>query len=105
MVLFLSFNNKSFTRSRATSQMCEKYYMSSADHEAQIEVFYLPSYSPELNPDEYLNGNLKTFVHSGEPIRDHKDLESKTRAFMKTLIKRPAQVRNYFKHPKVAYAA
>jgi len=24
---------------------------------------------------------------------------------MKTLIKRPAQVRNYFKHPKVAYAA
>ena len=24
-----------------------------------IEVFYLPSYSPELNPDEYLNGNLK----------------------------------------------
>ena len=76
-----------------------------ADHEAQIEVFYLPSYSPELNPDEYLNGNLKTFVHSGEPIRDHKDLESKTRSFMKTLIKRPAQVRNYFKHPKVAYAA
>jgi len=25
-----------------------------------IEVFYLPSYSPELNPDEYLNGDLKT---------------------------------------------
>lgn len=76
-----------------------------ADHEAQIEVFYLPSYSPDLNPDEYLNGNLKTAVHSGEPIRDHKDLESKARSFMKTLIKRPAHVRNYFKHPKVAYAA
>ncbi len=24
----------------------------------RIEVHYLPSYSPELNPDEYLNGDL-----------------------------------------------
>ena len=31
----------------------------------KIEVFYLPSYSPELNPDEYLNGDLKGRVHSG----------------------------------------
>jgi hypothetical protein len=38
-------------------------------------------------------------------IRDHKNLESKTRSFMKTLIKRPADFRNYFKHPKAAYAA
>ena len=29
-------------------------------HKEQIAAFYLPSYSPELNPDEYLNGNLKT---------------------------------------------
>jgi hypothetical protein len=28
-------------------------------HKDQIEVFYLPSYSPERNPDEYLNGDLK----------------------------------------------
>ena len=28
-----------------------------AKHSEQIEVFYLPSYSPELNPDEYLNGD------------------------------------------------
>jgi transposase len=25
----------------------------------KIEIFYLPSYSPELNPDEYFNGTLK----------------------------------------------
>jgi transposase len=30
-----------------------------AGRTAQIEVFYLPAYSPEYNPDEYLNGNLK----------------------------------------------
>jgi len=39
-----------------------------------IEVFYLPSYSPELNPDEYLNGDLKQRVRSGIPGRSEKDL-------------------------------
>jgi len=75
------------------------------EHREQIEVFHLPSYSPELNPDEYLNGNLKTKVHSGKPVRNREDLEKKTRSFMRTLLKRPGHVRSYFKHHKVAYAA
>ena len=75
------------------------------EHKEQIEVFYLPSYSPELNPDEYLNSNLKTKVHSGAPVRNQEDLEIKTRSFMRTLLKRPAHVRNFFKHPAVDYAA
>ena len=75
------------------------------EHQEQIEVFHLPSYSPELNPDECLNGNLKNKAHSGKPVRNREDLEKKTRSFMRTLLKRPAHVKNYFKHPKVAYAA
>jgi transposase len=75
------------------------------EHREQIEIFHLPSYSPELNPDEYLNGNLKTKVHSGKPVRNQADLEKKTRSFMRTLLKRPAHVRSYFKHHKVTYAA
>lgn len=70
-----------------------------------IEVFYLPSYSPELNPDEYLNGDLKQRIRSGIPARSVKDITRKTRSFMKTLQKRPHHVMNYFRHPKVAYAA
>ncbi len=31
-----------------------------ADNERKIQVFYLPSYSPELNPDELLNADLET---------------------------------------------
>jgi len=96
--VFLVLDNLRVHHSKIVKQWLE-------DHKEQIEVFYLPSYSPDLNPDEYLNGNLKTAVHSGKPIRDQKDLESKTRSFMKTLIKRPAHVCTYFKHPKVAYAA
>jgi len=75
------------------------------EHREQIEVFHFPSYSPELNPDEYLNGNLKIKVHSGTPIRNQGDLEKKTRSFMRMLLKRPVHVRNFFKYPKIAYAA
>jgi len=74
-----------------------------ANH-GKIEVFYLPPYAPEHNPDEYLNGDLKQRIRSGLPTRSQNDLIKKTRSFMKTVQKRPQHVKNYFKHPKVAYA-
>ena len=40
----------------------------SKHHEA-IEVFYLPSYSPELNPDEMANADLKQAVTKLAPAR------------------------------------
>jgi transposase len=40
-----------------------------AGREAEIEVFYLPPYSPELNPDEGLNGDLKQAVTRKAPAR------------------------------------
>ena len=71
----------------------------------QIEVFFLPPYAPEYNPDEYLNGNLKQRIRSGLPSKSQKALETKTRSFMKTLQRRPEHVKNYFNHPLVRYAA
>ncbi|MBN4054592.1 IS630 family transposase [Nitrospira defluvii] len=74
-------------------------------HPKEIEVFYLPSYSPELNPDEYLNGDLKAGVHSRPPSRSQADLIKKLRSHMIKLQKLPQRVSNYFKHPKISYAA
>ena len=76
-----------------------------SEHQDQIEVFYLPPYTPEHNPDEYLNGNLKQRIRSGLPARNSDDLAKKTRSFMKTLQRRPDHVKGYFKHPLVRYAA
>ena len=45
----------------------------------QIELFFLPSYSPELNPDEYLNGDLKKRIRSGVPARSEKELKTKNK--------------------------
>lgn len=41
-------------------------------HKDKIEVFYLPSYSPELNPNEYLNNSLKGRAHSGERAKEQR---------------------------------
>lgn len=76
-----------------------------ARNEDDIEVFYLPSYSPELNPDEYLNCDLKTGIRSSSPARNQKDLKSKAVSHMRMLLKSPSRVKSYFKHPKIKYAA
>lgn len=74
-------------------------------HKKMIEVFYLPSYSPELNPDEYLNCDFKMGVHSGKPARDKSQLKSKAHKHMKMLQRKPARVKKYFEHEKIRYAA
>jgi len=73
-------------------------------HKDTIIVFYLPSYSPEMNPDKYLHGDLKTRVHSGTLAATESDLKHKTQSFMRMLVKRPYRVRSYFRHPMAAYA-
>jgi len=75
------------------------------DHTEEIEVFYLPAYSPELNPDEYLNCDLKQGVHSGQPARSKDQLKKKVSTHMRMLQKKPARVRKYFQHPRIKYAA
>ena len=70
----------------------------------KIEVFYLPSYSPELNPDEYLNCDLKAGVHSQVPARTKSDLKAKTISHLRMLQKKPSRVRKYFENKNIAYA-
>lgn len=74
-------------------------------HENEIELFFLPSYSPELNPDEYLNCDLKAGVHSGTPARTKIDLKKKAVSHLRKLQKLPERVKSYFRHPKISYAA
>ena len=73
------------------------------EHKSQIEVFYTSPYSPEINPDEYLNHNLKQSVHSGKLPFNKKDLKAKTHSFMRTLQKHPDRVKNLFCHKNLRY--
>ena len=71
----------------------------------KIELFFLPSYSPELNPDEYLNCDLKAGVHSGVPARTKDQLGKKAISHLRMLQKKPKRVKKYFEHHKIAYAS
>jgi len=74
-------------------------------HNNEIEVFYLPSYSPELNPDEYLNCDLKSGIRTAAPARNKSDLKGKVLGHMRMLQKKPERVAKYFHHPAIKYAA
>lgn len=76
-----------------------------AEHAEEIELFYLPSYSPELNPDECLNADLKDAVTRRAPARSKKQLKDAAIGHMRKLQKSPARVRKYFQHRPVRYAA
>ncbi len=45
--------------------------------EDKIELFFLPSYSPELNPDEYLNCDLKAKINTDKAGKKERRNESK----------------------------
>lgn len=74
-------------------------------HRAKIEVFYLPAYSPELNPEEGLNADLKQVVTRQAPARSKQQLKRATVRHMRRLSKSPARVRSYFSPKSVLYAA
>ena len=96
--VYLILDNLKVHHSNVVGEWLEK-------HKDKIEVFYLPSYSPELNPDEYLNNSLKGRVHSGERAQNAKQLESKARKHMRHLQSHRNKVKMFFEHPCAAYAA
>lgn len=51
----------------------------------QIEVFFLRSSSPELNPDEYLNADLKARLSAAEPVRDAAHLKRKVISHLRSI--------------------
>ena len=73
--------------------------------EAEIEVFHLPGYSPELNPDEGINGDLKQAVTRQEPARSKAQLKRAVVGHMRKLSKLPDRVRSFFGHRTFRYAA
>lgn len=71
----------------------------------RIAVFYLPRRAPELNPDEYLNNDLKGSVNEEGLPNSKAQLQSRIQRWMRIVFHWPARVANYFKHPDVQYAS
>ncbi|HWU40365.1 MAG TPA: IS630 family transposase [Candidatus Acidoferrum sp.] len=96
--VFLSVDHLSVHEAAAVDQWL-------ADKTDRIEVFCLPKYAPERNPDEYLNCDLKANINTDGLPKDRQELQGKLRRFMHRLAKLPARIASYFEHKYIEYAA
>ena len=76
-----------------------------AERADQIELFYLPSYSPQLNPEERLNADLKQEMGRRVPVRTKARLREAANEHMAMLDRTPERVIAYFQDRRVRYAA
>jgi transposase len=76
-----------------------------ADKTDRIEVFSLPKYAPERNPEEYLNCDIKANINTDGLPKDREELQGKLQRFMRKLANLPARIASYFEHKYIAYAA
>ncbi len=74
-------------------------------HRHAIELFYLPAYAPEHNPDEYLNNDVKQKLRQKPQPGSKDELVASTRTVLRAIQRSPVRIRSYFRPDPVKYAA
>jgi transposase len=82
--------------------MVRKYVETVSD---QLRLFFLPSYSPELNPDELVWNDLKNNVIGRMPITIKSEMKRSILSHLRSLQKLPQRIPSFFLAPTTAYAA
>ena len=67
-----------------------------AEHRGRLRVYRLPTYAPELNPDEWLWAWLKQHALRGLCPPDLTALRASIRQAMRRLRRRPKVIRSFF---------
>jgi len=75
------------------------------ERKGQIQLFHLPAYSPELNPDEMLNQDVKTNAVRRKPAATQGGMVRNLRGYLRSRQRQPELVKRYFHAPTVRYAA
>lgn len=96
--VYLIVDRHSVHKSREIKEWLEK-------RRNRIRMFFLPSYSPDLNPDEMLNNDVKSNAVGRRRARDLNDMMKDVRGYLRGTQKCPDIVRNYFSKDTVRYAA
>lgn len=76
-----------------------------AERNHRLEIHYLPGYSPELNPDELVNQDVKSNAVGRRRPGSKAEMIKTVRAYLRSTQRQPQIVRNYFKGKHVSYAA
>jgi transposase len=70
-----------------------------------LQLFYLPPYSPDRNPDELVWKHLKADTVGRTSITSLADFKDKVKASMISLQRNPQKIRSFFQKPSLKYAA
>lgn len=73
--------------------------------DGQMELHHLPGYSPELNPDEYLNQDVKSNAVGKSRPSTQTEMISNVRGYLRSTQRTKGAVAKYFNAEKVRYAA
>jgi hypothetical protein len=71
----------------------------------RLRLFFLPTYSPDRNPDELVWKHLKADTVGCMTITDKADFKAKVRASMRQLQNDPEKMRSFYQKPSLKYAA
>ncbi|MBX7128876.1 MAG: IS630 family transposase [Flavobacteriales bacterium] len=74
-------------------------------HKERIEIFYLPSYFPEINPVEVAKADLKREMGDKPPAQNEEQMVRAILAHYHNVQRQPLRILKYFQHPDVRYAA
>ena len=75
------------------------------EKEDRIQVFWLPPYSPELNPDENLNQDVKSNALGRRRPHTQDELVKNVRSYLYSRQQKPQLIKKYFHGKTVRYAA
>jgi len=70
-----------------------------------LQLFYLPPYSPDRNPDELVWKHLKADTVGRTSITSLADFKNKVKSSMLSLQRNPQKIRSFFQKPSLKYAA
>jgi len=73
--------------------------------QGKIELFFLPAYRPDLNPDEFLNHDTKANAVGRRRAKHRPQLMGHVRSHLRRRQQDPATIRRFFHAPSVTYAA
>jgi transposase len=76
-----------------------------ASHRAKIRVYFLPPYSPELNPDEQVWNDVKDKKIGRKAIKTKAELKKSLYSVLRKLQRETTKVRSFFALPSTKYAA
>jgi len=97
--VFLIVDNLSVHKSKAV-----KAWIGEPEHAKWLRMFFLPPYSPQYNPDEYLNNDVKSNAVGRKRAATKAELEKNVRSSLMSTQRRPSKVRSLFKAKLVQYA-